>query len=786
MSFNTNGGIPSEISPLTLDSGTVAWEGFPSDPVKEGYTFDGWLDETSEIVYTKSTTITKNVTLTAKWTIIESGKATVSFYTDGGIPATIEPVTLDSGETLGAKFPADPERAGYTFGGWFDTEETPYEATTPITKNVAITAKWIIKTYTISFSRNGGTSAAISPVVVDSGSVFSANMPANPTRPGFDFVGWFDSGDNEYTAQSIITGNLSLLAKWAEAGSLSSSGVVGSSSSVSAGSSSGNASSSSARSSSSLSAVPPVSTPKNNYTETVNGVSFDMIYVPGGTFTLGCEKNSGCPEDAKPVTGVKVSPYFIGKTEVTLGLWNAVMDTTCSGYMCQTSSSYTSMTWYDAMRFACRLSNKTGRKYHMSTEAEWEYAAKNHVSSLQKINSGNEWAYNTWNGTHTGGTDPIGPITRVDGKVTWGHSQKTRRDATETVDHITGRLIRSIEGVGPALRLVVSSDMDYPPNMVPPCDIHAPEMGGEPANSYRDPRWVTGSDKRWTATGDIKIGNFDLRVWDDGTATMTTAGYNGYGGGTTNGQWFTSNNVTLVFVPSSGSVRRFFYIFLDEINGSLITDKGYTDGYIGRIVKESASNATKPTVSGLKSGEELAKAQSDFSTYYQMVDMTNIPAAAKKQDSRLLDGTTQGWFQNNTQAGGQHHYRKDIDLDEFRFTVNQLTGANAGSTMLANGNWFTVNNTFLRVTHSTGYVVEYLYAVDSDGTFYHNSFMAYERGDFRMFKKTANSSSFPCGNLCNSEIPKGQAASMYAPGGFMSNVGHSTFVPAPCPSGGCK
>jgi uncharacterized repeat protein (TIGR02543 family) len=555
MSFNTNGGAPSEISPISLDSGTIAWDGFPSDPVKEGYTFDGWLDETSEIVYTKSTTITKNVTLTAKWTVIESGKATVSFYTDGGIPATIDPVTLDSGETLGAKFPADPERAGYTFGGWF-ADETQYTATTPITQNVAITAKWIIKTYTISFSRNGGTSATISPVVVDSGSVFSANMPANPTRPGFDFVGWFDSGDNEYTAQSIITGDLTLLARWAEASS-SSSNNNNSSSSASVGSSSSNASSSSARSSSSVAAA--VDTPKNNYTETVKGVSFDMIYVPGGTFTLGCEKSSGCPEDAKPVTGVKVSPYFIGKTEVTTGLWNAVMDTTCSGYMCQTSSSYTSMTWYDAMRFACKLSNLTGRKYHMTTEAEWEYAAKNHLSSLEKIGNGNEWAYNSWNGTHTGGTDPVGPVARVEGKVTWGHTQKTRRDATETVDHITGRLIRSIEGVGPALRLVVSSDMDYPPNMVPPCDIHAPEMGGEPANSYRDPRWVTGNDKKWNPVkgdGTIAIGNFELCTWEDGTATMTTPSYGGYGGGTTNGQWFTSNNIMFVFVSTSGSVTR--------------------------------------------------------------------------------------------------------------------------------------------------------------------------------------------------------------------------------------
>ncbi|MDR0517616.1 MAG: formylglycine-generating enzyme family protein [Fibromonadaceae bacterium] len=524
-----------------------------------------------------------------------------------------------------------------------------------------------------------------------------------------------------------------------------------------------NTSSSSVRSSSS--AMPPV-----NFTETVGNASFDMVYIPGGTFTIGCEKSSGCPADAAPVPGVKVSNYFIGKTEVSTGLWNAVMGTTCTGYTCNAANSYTNMTWYDAMEFSCKLSQKTGKNYRMTTEAEWEYAAKNHLSSLEKVGTGEEWAYNSWSGTHSGGTDPVGT-------GSGSHTQKTRRDAQGTADNITGRLIRSIEGVGPALRLALSADASFPPNYVPPCNLHAPEMGDEPVNSYRDPRWVTGSDKKWT-TGGTAIGSFDLRVWDDGTARLGS----GYGSfmNYTNGQWFTSNNIAFVFVPSTGSITKYAYIFLDETQGSLIS----AGGFIGRIAKESADNITKPTISGgLKSGAELAAAAGDD---YKMVDMVNIPESAKKQDARLIDGPGQGWFQDNSGPGigGVHHYRKDIDADEFRFTVNQNN-----RTMLANGAWFTVNNTFLRVTHSTGYTADYLYAVGSDGTFYHNSFMGYERGDFRMFKKANNSTyNFPasCGSHCNEEIPKGLPASMYAPGGYMADVGHSTFVPAPCPLGGCK
>jgi formylglycine-generating enzyme required for sulfatase activity len=494
----------------------------------------------------------------------------------------------------------------------------------------------------------------------------------------------------------------------------------------------------------------------SSFTETANGVAFDMVCVPGGTFTIGCE-SSTCPADTAPVSGVKVSRYAIGKTEVTTGLWNAVMGGSSSGG--GTTSSITSITWYNAMEFACKLSQMTGRKYRMTTEAEWEYAAKNHLNSLEKIGSGEEWAYNSWSSTHMGGTDPVGPSSGQ-------HTQKTRRDAQGTIDNITGRLIRSIDGIGPALRLAVSAEMDFPPNYVPPCDLHAPVIGAEPENSYRDPRWITGSDAHWT-TGSIAVGSFDLRVWDDGTARL----------GSTNGQWFTSNNIAFVFVPSSGSSIKFPYIFLDATQGSLISETSFmSGGYVGRILKESASNYAKPTISGLKSGAELAAAAG---ANYRMVDMVNIPDSAKQQDSRLLDGPDQCWFQDNTSAGGLHHYRKDVDPDEFRFTVNQ-----GQAVMLANGKWFTVNNTFLRITHSPGYTTDYLYAVTSDGYFFHDSFQAYERADFRMFQKKANSSTFPasCGSQCSSEIPKGQAASLYA---SLAN-GNSTFVPAPCPTNGCQ
>jgi hypothetical protein len=172
-----------------------------------------------------------------------------------------------------------------------------------------------------------------------------------------------------------------------------------------------------------------------------------------------------------------------------------------------------------------------------------------------------------------------------------------------------------------------------------------------------------------------------------------------------------------------------------------------------------------------------------------MVDMQNIPESARKQDPRLIDTSTNCWFQNNKDAGGTHNYRKDVDADEFRFAV--IDGGTI--TMLANGKWWTVNNTFLHIEHSTGYVGEYLYALTSDNYFFHDSYMKYERADFRMFQKYEDSApigtatgNYPptcVGDSCSKELAKGAAAPFYAQ---MGDKGKSTFTPAPCPAGGCK
>jgi len=496
--------------------------------------------------------------------------------------------------------------------------------------------------------------------------------------------------------------------------------------------------------------VPLVAPPNEDFTDKVGSASVDMIAIPGGTFTLGCESDT-CDEDTSPVQNITVSSYHVMKSHAAKAAWSAV--------------GLTEGTWYDCMALACELGKQTGHAYRMMTEAEFEYAAKNYLSKLSQIDGSEEWAFNSWETKYSckpGDVDPLGPTPA-------SHTQKTRRDKA-TGDKITGRLIRSIDGIGPSCRLTISDTTQYPPGYVSPCDIHQPVLtGGEPENSYRDPRWVSGDNNKWT-TGSLAIGNFDLQTWDDGTAIM-----NGK-----NGQWFTSNNIAFVFVPTSGSSVKYPYMFLDDTQGSVISDAGFMNGFIGRFQTTTATGVTKPTLSGLKSGAELAAAAG---ADYAMVDMQNIPDSAKKQDPRLVDTLSDCWFQNNINAGGTHNYRQDIDADEFRFAV--IDGGNI--TMLANGKWWTVNNTFLHIEHSDGYVAEYLYALTSDGYYFHDSYMGYERADFRMFQKYTNDGGkFPstCINdSCSKELAKGAASSVYSK---MGDTGKSTFTPAPCPAEGCR
>ena len=107
---------------------------------------------------------------------------------------------------------------------------------------------------------------------------------------------------------------------------------------------------------------------------TVNGVSFKMIVVKGGTFRMG--STSGI-SDQQPVHNVTISKdYYIGETEVTQELWTAVMGTNPSYFTSDSQLPVEQVSWYDCQTFITKLNSLTGATFRLPTEAEWEFAAR--------------------------------------------------------------------------------------------------------------------------------------------------------------------------------------------------------------------------------------------------------------------------------------------------------------------------------------------------------------------------------------------------------------------------
>lgn len=110
---------------------------------------------------------------------------------------------------------------------------------------------------------------------------------------------------------------------------------------------------------------------------TVGNVSFTMIRVDGGTFTMGAtsEQGSDAYGDEKPAHQVTLSPYYIGETEVTQALWEAVMGKNPSKFK-GSNKPVERVSWKDCQKFIEKLNKETGLSFRLPTEAEWEYAAR--------------------------------------------------------------------------------------------------------------------------------------------------------------------------------------------------------------------------------------------------------------------------------------------------------------------------------------------------------------------------------------------------------------------------
>jgi formylglycine-generating enzyme required for sulfatase activity len=143
----------------------------------------------------------------------------------------------------------------------------------------------------------------------------------------------------------------------------------------------------------------------------INGVDFEMVYVAGGTFTMGCTSEQGgdCEKDEKPAHQVTLSDFYIGKYEVTQAQWKAVMGNNPS-YFEGDNLPVEWVSWDYIQEFIRKLNQQTGNNYRLPTEAEWEFAARGGNQSRGYKYSGSNTADNVaWYGDNSGSkTHPVG------------------------------------------------------------------------------------------------------------------------------------------------------------------------------------------------------------------------------------------------------------------------------------------------------------------------------------------------------------------------------------------
>ena len=160
--------------------------------------------------------------------------------------------------------------------------------------------------------------------------------------------------------------------------------------------------------------------PTTGETFTVNGVSFTMIEVDGGTFMMGATPESLPYTEAPYMSYVKETPahevtlssYSIGQTEVTQELWRAVMgaDPEYLAFPGDPLRPVEMVSWNNCQTFITKLNQLTGKNFRLPTEAEWEFAARGGNYSQGYIYAGSNnrydvaWCYYNASGrTHTVG-----------------------------------------------------------------------------------------------------------------------------------------------------------------------------------------------------------------------------------------------------------------------------------------------------------------------------------------------------------------------------------------------
>lgn len=194
ITYNTNGG--NQLNPSSIKvyyDSTINL----AIPTRDDYVFVGWSYDGSIIEIDKCT-FAGNITLVAEWQKI---KYIVSFDSTGG--SEVESQEIEKGEKVSK--PSDPTKSGYEFVGWYLGNDEWSFVGYVVTKEITLTAKWNINTYTINYNLDGGTNNELNP---NSFTVEDEVILNNPSKAGFTFVGWYLDVEYASSIEKIEKGNV--------------------------------------------------------------------------------------------------------------------------------------------------------------------------------------------------------------------------------------------------------------------------------------------------------------------------------------------------------------------------------------------------------------------------------------------------------------------------------------------------------------------------------------------------------------------------------------------------
>ena len=223
VTFNDQGATtPVGETSKIVSSPSTTVDSLPTEPSKGGFYFGGWntKPDGTGTVFNANTTVSSDITIYAVW--LNNPTFTVTFDGQGATTAAnpSSKQVVSPAVTVG-ELPAPPLKTGYIFGGWYNQPEGAggeFSASTVVTKNTTVYAKWNSYSYTVTFNDQGATT----PVGDASKTVTSPNttvgtLPTEPVNTGYYFGGWNTKSDGSgaaFNADTQVTGDITVYAMW--------------------------------------------------------------------------------------------------------------------------------------------------------------------------------------------------------------------------------------------------------------------------------------------------------------------------------------------------------------------------------------------------------------------------------------------------------------------------------------------------------------------------------------------------------------------------------------------